>query len=295
MADGGDTPMSAMLEFDADVARQVEAVYLTADVVRQRREVLRLLALTAGEAVLDIGSGPGLLATDMAQAVGPTGQVCGIDLSESMLTLARSRAVPDGSAPVEYRHGGADAVPYPDASFDAVVATQVLEYVADIPGALAQARRVLRPGGRLLILDTDWDSIVWHSSDPDRMRRILRTWEQHLANPFLPRTLSRHLRRAGFDVAPPRVVPLLNVGYETATFSGREIPIVARFVAGRDGWTAAEVDGGWRTSACWAPTTSSASTATCSAPPGRDSAVFAEPFTLLAVAGGQVTSLRVPT
>jgi arsenite methyltransferase len=239
----GDTPVSAMLEFDAEGAREVEAVYLTADVVRQRREVLRLLGLTAGEAVLDIGSGPGLLATEMAQAVGPTGRVCGIDVSDSMLTLARARAVPAGSAPVEYRRGGVDAMPYPDGSFDAAVCTQVLEYVADIPAALAEAWRVLRPGGRLLVMDTDWDSIVWHSTDPDRMRRILLTWEQHLVDPFLPRTLGRHLRRAGFDVASPRVVPLLNAGYEAATFSGREIQVIARFVAGRDGWTAADVDG----------------------------------------------------
>lgn len=234
--------MTAMLEFDAEAARQVEAVYLTADVVNQRQEVLRLLALTSGEAVLDIGSGPGLLATDVARAVGPTGRVCGIDISDSMLTLARGRAAPAGSAPVEYRHGGVDAVPYPDGSFDAAVCTQVLEYVADIPAALAEVLRVLRPGGRLLVLDTDWDSIVWHSTDPDRMRRILLTYEQHVADPFLPRTLSRQLRHAGFDVAPPQVLPLLNVGYETDTFSSREIPIVARFVAGRDGWTTADVD-----------------------------------------------------
>jgi arsenite methyltransferase len=232
-----------MLEFDAEATREVEAVYLTADVVQQRREVLRLLALTAGEAVLDIGSGPGLLATELAQAVGPAGRVCGIDVSDSMLHLARARTVPAGSAPVEYRHGGANAVPYPDGSFDAAVATQVLEYVADIPAALAEAWRVLRPGGRLLVMDTDWDSIVWHGTNPDRMRRILLTWEQHVVDPFLPRTLGRHLRRAGFDVAPPQVLPLLNVGYEAASFSGREIPIVARFVTGRDGWTAADVEG----------------------------------------------------
>jgi arsenite methyltransferase len=232
-----------MLEFDAEVARNIEAVYLTADVVEQRREVLRLLGLTAGEAVLDIGSGPGLLATDVAQTVGRSGRVCGIDLSDSMLTLARGRAVPAGSAPVEYHHGGVDALPYPDRSFDAVVCTQVLEYVADIPAALAEAFRVLRPGGRMLVLDTDWDSIVWHSTDPDRMRRILLTWAQHLADPFLPRTLGQHLRRAGFDLTPPRVLPLLNVGYQTATYSGELLSIIARYVTGRDGWTATEVDG----------------------------------------------------
>jgi arsenite methyltransferase len=238
-----------MLEFDADATRRVEAVYLTADVVRQRREVLRLLGVTAGEAVLDMGSGPGLLATDLSRAVGPAGRVCGIDVSESMLTLARGRAVPAGGAPVEYRHGGVTAVPYPDGSFDAVVCTQVLEYVEDVPAALAEAFRVLRPGGRLLVLDTDWDSIVWHSTDPDRMRRILLTWQQHLADPFLPRTLGRHLRRAGFDVEPPRALPLLNAGYETATYSGGLLPIVAGFVTGRDGWTAAEVEG-WAAELC---------------------------------------------
>lgn len=234
--------MTTMLEFDEDASRQVEAIYVTDDVVGQRREVVRLLGLTAGEAVLDIGSGPGLLATDLARAVGPTGRVCGIDVSDSMLALARGRTVPDGIAPVEYRHGGTDAVPYPDKSFDVVVSTQVLEYVADIPAALAEMSRVLRPGGRLLILDTDWDSIVWHSTDPDRMRRILLTWEQHLADPFLPRTLGRELRRAGFDVAQPRVLPLLNAGYDKATYSGGLIPVIARFVAGRDGWTADDVD-----------------------------------------------------
>jgi arsenite methyltransferase len=235
--------MTAMLEFDAEAARQLEAAYLTADVIQQRREVLRLLALTAGEAVLDVGSGPGLLAVDMARAVGPAGRVCGIDVSDSMLTLARGRAVPAGAAPVEYRHGGADAVPYPDGSFDVAVCTQVLEYVADIPAALAEAFRVLRPGGRLLVMDTDWDSIVWHSTDPDRMRRILLTWDQHLVDPFLPRTLGRHLRRAGFDITATRVVPLLNVGYDTATYSSRLMSMVARFVADRDGWTVADVDG----------------------------------------------------
>jgi arsenite methyltransferase len=134
-------------------------------------------------------------------------------------------------------------VPGPDGSFDAAVCTQVLEFVVEVPAALTEALRVLRPGGRLLVLDTDWDSIVWHNTDPDRMRRILLTWEQHLADPFLPSTLGRQLRRAVFEVAPPQVFALLNVGYEAVSFSGREISVVARFVTGRDGWTAADVDG----------------------------------------------------
>ena len=57
-----------------------------------------------------------------------------------------------------------------------MVTTQVLEYVPDVAGALAEMRRVLRPGGRLLVLDTDWDSLVWHAPDEELMARVLTTW-----------------------------------------------------------------------------------------------------------------------
>jgi arsenite methyltransferase len=237
------------LRFDADDSRRVEAVYLTPDVVEQRREVVRLLAPAAGERVLDIGSGPGLLAAELAAAVGPTGRVCGVDLSEDMLALARARDLPAGSAPVEYLTAGAQQLPYPEDTFDLAVSTQVLEYVPDVAAALAEAHRVLRPGGRLLVLDTDWDSVVWHARDAARMRRVLTVWDQHLVDPFLPRTLPGRLRAAGFTVAAPRVLPLLNTGESAlaagnaapATYSAGLLEVVAAFVEGRDGLTAADV------------------------------------------------------
>ncbi|MFQ5425472.1 MAG: methyltransferase domain-containing protein [Gaiellales bacterium] len=83
--------MSGRLEFDQETSRRVEALYLTPDVVSQRRRVRELLRLTPGERVLDIGSGPGLLAHEMATQVGPGGQVCGIDTSEDMLAISRER------------------------------------------------------------------------------------------------------------------------------------------------------------------------------------------------------------
>ena len=232
-----------MLEFDADASRRIEAIYTTPDVVEQRREVLRELALLPGEHVIDVGSGPGLLAAEMAAVVGAKGRVCGIDVSDSMLAMATARPAAPDSAPCEFRPGGADHIPYADASFDAAVSTQVLEYVEDVPGALAEIHRVLRPGGRILVLDTDWDSIVWRCGDDALMRRVLAAWDQHLVDPYLPRTLKGSLELAGFEVRPPRVVALLNVGFDPDTYSAGIMELIARFVVGRDGLTSGEVEG----------------------------------------------------
>src|SRR3954469_17023888 len=109
-----------MLEFDEAAAKQFEATYQAPDVVEQRRATRALLALEPGEHVLDIGSGPGFLAAEMAAEVGPDGHVVGVDPSESMLALARSR----GDS-VHYASGDALALPCEDETFDAAVATQV--------------------------------------------------------------------------------------------------------------------------------------------------------------------------
>ena len=182
--------MSGLLQFDEEATRRLEVIYRTPDVVAQRRDTLRILAPARAEHILDIGSGPGMLTCELAEAVGPDGAIDGVDPSESMLAIARRREPAPGSAPVRYARADACALPFEPATFDAAVCTQVYEYVDDIAAALSEARRVLRPGGRLLILDTDWDSIVWHSSDPDRMRRVLAAWEEHLVHPDLPRRLT---------------------------------------------------------------------------------------------------------
>jgi ubiquinone/menaquinone biosynthesis C-methylase UbiE len=222
-----------MLKFDDEASRRVETTYLTPDVVAQRRAVIRALGLRDGEDVIDIGSGPGLLACDMAAVVGARGSVVGIEPSESMRGLAARREPDDGSAPISYRDGEAGALPAADESFDAAVSTQVYEYVEDVAGALAEVHRVLRPGGRLLVLDTDWDSVVWHSSDRERMRRVLEVWEGHLADPRLPRRLRALMAGAGFTVTRREVIPILNAGYDRDTFSANVLATIAAFVSGR--------------------------------------------------------------
>jgi len=226
----------AALEFDEEAARHVERTYATPDVVAQRAQVLALLAPQPGERFLDIGSGPGYLTVSLADAVGPTGTVRGLDASEPMNTIARSRCA---SRPwIHIDDGDAATLRYPDASFDAAVSTQVYEYVPDMPRALAELRRVLRPGGRALILDTDWDSLVWHTADRELHQRVIAAWEEHLVHPHLPSTLAGLLRRAGFTVPEERVVALFNPRLHSQTFSANIMELIAEFVVGRHGLTA---------------------------------------------------------
>jgi arsenite methyltransferase len=219
------------LQFDEDAARNIQRLYSTADVVQQRAEVLALLAARPGERLLDIGSGPGFLVASLADAVGPGGSVHGLDQSAPMNAVARD-VIGDRSW-VSIDEGDALTLPYPDGSFDAAVSTQVYEYVADIAGALSELRRVLRDGGRALVLDTDWDSVVWHVADRERHRRIMAAWEEHLVDPHLPCTLPGHLRRAGFRVTGRHLIPLFNPTFEQDTFSALTMRVIARFVAGR--------------------------------------------------------------
>jgi len=233
------TSRSDTLYFDPATARRIEANYLTREVVAQRREISRRLELKPGEHVLDIGCGPGLLTQDMATAVGAGGRVVAIDISGAMLTMGSTRCT--SQRWVEFSRADAASLPFEAGSFDAAVAAQVYEYVGDTARALAEARRVLRPGGRLLVLDTDWDSIVWNASDRQRTSRMLTAWKEHVVHPHLPRTLARRLKDAGFVVEDVSVFTLLNSEYGDHTVSYGLIALIAAFVPGRQGITDADV------------------------------------------------------
>ena len=219
------------LLYDEAATKRLLAVYVTPDVVTQREQFVRALNPRKGEHVLDVGSGPGFLSAAIADAIGASGTVHGVDVSEPMLELAKSHCADRPWA--EFSQADATQLPFSDHAFDAAISTQVLEYVGDVDAALAELHRVVRPNGKVVIVDTDWDSIVWHSPDRERMTRILQAWEQHATDPFLPRSLADKLHRAGFHVESQEIIPLFNPGFDPNTYSNRLIDLIVPFVIDR--------------------------------------------------------------
>ncbi|MDQ3944117.1 MAG: methyltransferase domain-containing protein [Actinomycetota bacterium] len=148
-----------------EVDRRFEPVV---DGVVQRAE------LKPGERVLDLGTGTGAVAAKAAAAVSPEGEVVAVDISPEMLALARQRADQPGGHPYRVTEGRAEAIPAPDGSFDAVLASLSLMYAIDREAAARELGRVLRPGGRLV-------AAVW--GDPDVCDIVLF---QQTAGSFAP-------------------------------------------------------------------------------------------------------------
>lgn len=232
--------MSNDLQFDEEVRVALEMAYLTPDIVAARSEVVKALNVQTGEKVLDIGSGSGFLAKDLADRVGPTGSVHGIDLAENMLEASRKLCVDQPWATFEL--GDAMSLPYPDASFDVGVSTQVYEYVPDLDGALAELNRVLRPGGRGVVLDTDWAAPYWNATDTDIRDRIIEAWTEHCAQASVPMRLSSSIRSANLGVKQIKALPLLNYSYDENAFSYWMPKIIGAFVVGRQGVEQEDVD-----------------------------------------------------
>jgi SAM-dependent methyltransferase len=223
----------AQLEFDEATAKQLEVVYGTRDIVRRRRLVREALGASPGERILDIGCGPGFYVVELLDQVGPEGSVVGVDASEAMLAICRRRC--EGRENVELYEAAATALPIDDASVDAALSVQVLEYVDDIATALGEIHRALRPGGRVVLWDVDWATLSLQTSDEARMERILGAWDEHLADPSLPRTLGAHLRSAGFEDVRVEAHAFAASGRDPEKFGAALVPFIATFVAGRQG------------------------------------------------------------
>lgn len=153
-----------------------------------------LADLHAGEVVLDLGSGAGIDVLLSARRVAPGGKAYGLDMTPQMLELARRNQAEAGVTNAEFLLGTIEQVPLPDGSVDVIISNCVVNLSPDKDAVIAEAFRVLRPGGRLAISD-----IVVRTEVPERLRALMGLWTGCVAGALVQTDYEAKLRRAGFD------------------------------------------------------------------------------------------------
>lgn len=219
----------SQLSFDEETAKRIESLYFTRDAERRRKLVREVLGANRGDRVIDVGCGPGFYCLELAEEVGPGGAVVGIDSAAPMLALAARRC--QAHKNVSFHEAEVLSLRVDDGTFEKALCVQVLEYVEDATAGLVEMHRALRSGGRVVIWDTDWATVSWHSSDPGRMYRVLKAWDRHLAHPSLPRTLGPRLRDAGFTEVDGSAHVFTTVGQlSKEAFASVLTPLIAKYV-----------------------------------------------------------------
>ena len=163
-----------------------------------RLRTFALLDAAPGRRFLDLGCGTGDFARELAALVGPTGHVTAIDASAAMIDVARGRA--DGMGlPLAFQVADAQALPFPDASFDGCRTERVLQYLDDPDAALHEMVRVVRPGGRVVATEPDWDTLACDlpGIDRDIWRRAVVAIGDDAGHGWMGRELHRRFRAAG--------------------------------------------------------------------------------------------------
>ena len=163
-----------------------------------------LAELNAGEIVLDLGSGGGIDVLLSARRVGPTGKAYGLDMTDEMLALARENQAKSGLTNVEFLKGEIEHIPLPDNSVDVIISNCVINLSADKDRVIAEAFRVLKPGGRFAVSDV----VVSGDDVPAEVRRSMELWVGCVAGALEEDSYRTKLGRAGFEnvgIEPTRV------------------------------------------------------------------------------------------
>lgn len=185
--DGADAP-GALTDY-LDAVRGVGAV------AEWKRLSFDTLQPRPGAALLDLGCGTGEDVLALADLVAPGGRVLGVDRSATMIAEARLRA--GGRAGVEFAEADALRLPIPDATLDGARAERVLLHVGEPAGVIDEMLRVLRPGGRIVLAEPDWATLVIDAPDAGAGRAVAAAAAMRFRSPFVGHALRGLLRRAG--------------------------------------------------------------------------------------------------
>jgi SAM-dependent methyltransferase len=162
-----------------------------------------LAELHAGETVLDLGSGGGIDVLLSAKRVGPSGKAYGLDMTDEMLALASENQRKAGATNVEFLKGEIENIPLPDNSVDVIISNCVINLSADKDRVLAEAFRVLRPGGRFAVSD-----VVSRDNVLEGIRRNMELWIGCIAGALEESEYKAKLIKAGFEnigIEPTRI------------------------------------------------------------------------------------------
>jgi SAM-dependent methyltransferase len=171
---------------------------MSAILAAPKRASIHALGLAPGDAALDVGCGAGDDVRLLADVVGPTGRAVGIDSSEELLAEARARAAP--RLGVEFIAADAHAMPFADDAFAAARVERALQHVADPLAVVTEMARVVRPGGRIIAMEPDWDTIAVSSADLQATRAAVRAAADRIPHPDAGRRLPEWFVRARIDV-----------------------------------------------------------------------------------------------
>ncbi len=162
-----------------------------------------LAELNEGEIVLDLGSGGGIDVLLSAKRVGPTGKVFGLDMTDEMLALANENRKRASAENVEFLKGEIERIPLPDESVDVIISNCVINLSGDKKKVLAEAFRVLKPGGRFAVSD-----VVVRGEVPAAVRASMELWIGCVAGALEEREFLDMLRTVGFEnpsIEPTRI------------------------------------------------------------------------------------------
>jgi ubiquinone/menaquinone biosynthesis C-methylase UbiE len=189
-----------MIEFDQTYLLQLEAQRQSPNARAKLERYADMLSPSPGDCVLDLGCGGGAFSRLLVEEVGSGGQVVGVDVSENAIALAQTLSTALTPELLTYRVADGHSLPFEDEAFDSVACISVLEFCEDPALVLYEAYRVLRPGGRLLVVNSDEDTRAYNGHDVELGRKVMRAIADRGGDPWLARRLAHLLEATGFRI-----------------------------------------------------------------------------------------------
>jgi len=172
----------------------------TPDMLAVNQKLCETVVAKPGERLLEVGSGSGIICRMLAPRLQPGGQIIGVDISPEMTAEAQKYARAEGiDSGITFETCRAESLPYPNACFDSAIAARLLLHADEPENVLRAMKRVVKPGGRVIVMDWDFDTVTVDHPDRDFTRHLLN-WrsDHHGGNNWSGRQLWRRMREAGF-------------------------------------------------------------------------------------------------